>query len=1037
MDVAAHFPARSLPVLRSGDVTVAGGSIAGVAAALTLARAGRRVVLVESRTYLGSDMTATLRPWLATSTDRGPFWGEMLRRLEIVDAGNEIALPMGALKLALEDLLLEAEVPLLYASTAVGMEPGVLVIGNKSGRQVIEAPHIVDATDTALVSRLAGGRFERRGAARYRRSLEFDGVRGVVERQFQVPPWLSIVDSKVETHAGYRGPAHVLVEFALDLPFDDGPDGYMAREVAGRHVGMALAAHLIANEQPFHDAVLGSASLELFGPQAPPLLEEQDPVPGLWPLAAWYGDPHGAAKSGCGLAAQIVGAGGAICNRQPRTAASVQAPHAMEGRADPVLDDGRDVGWRYEQRACGPESDCKSPLHLTEPEAPQRGRDYPRVSVLPQPLPTLAACDVLVVGGGTSGATATITAAGEGVETVLLDMNSGLGGTGTLGGVNSYWYGRHVGFSAGVQRRTEEEQGKLGYSRAPWNIEAKMYALVSDAERAGAHVYFRCVSIGALVEGNRVRGAVAATPWGPAAVRASMTIDATGDADIAAFAGVPTVYGAECDHTVMWFSLGQFTTPGRTRNNFTSMCDVTNIEDYTRAILAGRRRGSNVHDHGVYLAPRETRHIVGEVVMTHTDQLRRRHWPDTVTVHYSNHDVKGVSTSPWVRMGLIPPNLEIEIPYRMLLPRNLEGLIVAGKAISATHDALPAIRMQADMESLGGVAALAAVQAVRAGLEPRQIDVAELQDRLRREGVLPEGVPVEEPAEERPDLQGLVDAIDGTRPLYDYSNMEMGEIYEGTIPIVEAATAGPEIVPLLEGALRGAAGLRRIHLAQALAMHGERSSAPILIEEIGRLLQGGRLPQRDNTIRHAGYPPDQGAMPDLVYLLYSLGMLHDERALPVWERVAHLLEPTEAGVRDRRDGIFYYVEALAWSAEQLGHPGAIPMLQRLHSFSVLRDQAAREGFQPDFFLERQAMLELMLARALARCGAEEGIDVLIDYLDDARALLAEQAHHHLTAITGLDMGKDREAWKKALAEHSVEADLVLASDPGGHHGSDQ
>jgi hypothetical protein len=202
-------------------------------------------------------------------------------------------------------------------------------------------------------------------------------------------------------------------------------------------------------------------------------------------------------------------------------------------------------------------------------------------------------------------------------------------------------------------------------------------------------------------------------------------------------------------------------------------------------------------------------------------------------------------------------------------------------------------------------------------------------------------------------------------------------------------------------------------------MHGERSAAPVLIEEINRLLAEERLPQRDNAIRHAGYPPDQGAMPDVVYLLYSLGMLRDQRALPVWERVAGLLQPTEEGIRNRREGIFYYVEALAWSAEQLAHPGAIPMLRRLHSFPVLRDQAVREGFQPDFFLERQALLELMLARALARCGAQEGIDVLIDYLDDARALLAEQAHDHLTAITGLDLGKESAAWKSAPRESSV------------------
>jgi hypothetical protein len=144
--------------------------------------------------------------------------------------------------------------------------------------------------------------------------------------------------------------------------------------------------------------------------------------------------------------------------------------------------------------------------------------------------------------------------------------------------------------------------------------------------------------------------------------------------------------------------------------------------------------------------------------------------------------------------------------------------------------------------------------------------------------------------------------------------------------------------------------------------------------------------------------------------------------------VAGLLQPSEEGIRDRREGIFYYVEALAWSAEHLGHSGAIPMLRRLHSFPVLRDQVAREGFQADFFLERQAMLELMLARALARCGAEEGIALLIEYLDDVRALLAEQAHDHLVAITGMDLGKDAGAWGEVTSHISVGADEQLGSE---------
>ena len=63
----------SLPVLRTGDVVVVGGSFAGIAAALSLARAKRKVILVEPRTYVGREMTASLRPWLASRQPLPPM----------------------------------------------------------------------------------------------------------------------------------------------------------------------------------------------------------------------------------------------------------------------------------------------------------------------------------------------------------------------------------------------------------------------------------------------------------------------------------------------------------------------------------------------------------------------------------------------------------------------------------------------------------------------------------------------------------------------------------------------------------------------------------------------------------------------------------------------------------------------------------------------------------------------------------------------------------------------------------------------------
>lgn len=980
-----RLPSRQLPVLYVADVAVVGGSLAGIAAALTWQRAGFHTVLIEPRTYLGREITATFRPWV-TLDPSSRLWDGLLERMGMTPQAAEIALPIDALKRTLEDLLLEAGVALLYASlpvTVLGGTQGIagVVIANKSGRQVVAAPTVVDATETALVARLAGGALAPLpAAAPYERTLEFDRVAPLAGDVLCVPADLGPVGDRVTLHHGYRGAEHLFVTFALDLPAADGPACAMRREILARERSLALAAHLIGAVPAFHDAVLGFASFELSGPHTGRLDGPSDdpfigPLPGLWclneaarvPDPAAFRDPARAAALGELAATRIV-------------------PRRLPGeRADAVR----------------PLPSDPAPLEISELAGSPPGWPSARRAVPAQEVPVWDQVEVLVVGGGTSGATAASTAAREGARTMLLEMNPGLGGTGTIGGVHSYWYGRHVGFSARVQALTDAVHQSLGHTKSTWNIEAKMFALLQDAERAGVCLLWEAIAFAAVKEEQRVRGVVAATRWGPVAILGEVVIDATGDGDVAAFAGADFVYGAECDHTTMWYSLAQFSTPGRTRNNFTSSVDVGNILDYTRAILAGRRRGNDIHDHGVYPAPRESRHILGEVVLTHTDQLRMRHWRDVVNVHYSNHDVKGPSTSPWVRMGLIPPNLEIEVPYLALIPRSLDGLIVTGKAISATHDALAAIRMQADLENLGGVAALAALQALRRGVAPRDLDVATLQQRLVKEDILtPEILAccVELPVYRDEDLSDLVAAIDGSQPLWAYSDMEMGEIFQGRLPLVEVCCAGERIVPYLAEALAGARGLRRIHLAQALAFYGSPAAVPVLIEEIMARLQGDALPVRDNQIRHANYPPDQGAMPDVVYLLYSLGMTRDPRSLPVYAGVVELLEPSEDDLRNRRAGTFYYVEAICWGMEQLADPAAVPILRRLHTFPPLCDQVCRSGFQADYFLERQALLELCIARAQARCGDEEGLRTLTAYLDDARSLLARSAQAHLAAI---------------------------------------
>lgn len=93
------------------------------------------------------------------------------------------------------------------------------------------------------------------------------------------------------------------------------------------------------------------------------------------------------------------------------------------------------------------------------------------------------------------------------------------------------------------------------------------------------------------------------------------------------------------------------------------------------------------------------------------------------------------------------------------------------------------------------------------------------------------------------------------------------------------------------------------------------------------------------------------------------------------------------------------------------------LLKRLHAHPPSRDQVSRDGFQSDFFEERQAM---------ARCGASEGFHLVVAYLNDARTLLAERAHSQLLDHTGVDHGKDASAGTVCLVDQRVS--LHIAGD---------
>lgn len=663
----------------------------------------------------------------------------------------------------------------------------------------------------------------------------------------------------------------------------------------------------------------------------------------------------------------------------------------------------------------------KSALELQTQNSPSPGRLYPELYCHAQQIPIIHKADVLVVGGGSSGIGAAIAAASTGVDTILLDMNPGLGGTGTWGGVDSYWYGRRVGFARKLSDRISDGHQRFGNHKdgSRWNLEARRQVLLEQCEQAGVKVLFPVLAVASLMDGQRVRGVLISWPGGFGIIQGEIVVDATGDGDIAAFAGARYCYGAGPEGLPMWYSLAMLKAPGVTRNNFTSAVNIADVNDYTRAILVGRRRGVECVDHGIYVASRESRHILGEYTIDLEDLLRFKKHDDTIALCYSNYDLKGMNVSSYIRLGILPPDMVAEIPYRSVIPKGLDNIYVVGKAISATHCAFPGLRMQADLENLGAAIGRAAALAVELKVGPRGIPVRELQSMLVKDELLPAHI-VERVCLETDipgsTLRGWV--ADPSVLRLTYTNVREDEIVNGVIPVVELLSR-KESIPWLEQAFdRAECEDEKLTYAQLLAWFGIRRGADVLIERVKSALESG-LASREVLVENVNTPPDQGAMPEIVHMIYSIGMSGDPKGLDVLQIVVPRIQTTEEAFLSKSLSLFDYIEAACFVAERIGG-SSVPWLKELHRKQNLNGQMKYDvRHTVDWIQERKAYLELRIGTALARLCCPDGFEILIAYLGDCRVVLSDYAYQQLRELTQQDFGKQPLLWSMFLSQKQV------------------
>ena len=174
--------------------------------------------------------------------------------------------------------------------------------------------------------------------------------------------------------------------------------------------------------------------------------------------------------------------------------------------------------------------------------------------------------------------------------------------------------------------------------------------------------------------------------------------------------------------------------------------DSTDNESLTKAEMEGRKQveeifrflkkyvpgceNAQLTASGSYVGIRESRHIRGEYRLTADDLLDAKVPEDSILVASNSVDVHG-RFGPTSNEYIPIKGDYYGVPYRSLVPVGVDGLLLAGRCVSADSTAAGAIRVMPPSMAMGQAAGCAAAQAVRTGVEPRNIDIAALQRTLR------------------------------------------------------------------------------------------------------------------------------------------------------------------------------------------------------------------------------------------------------------------------------------------------------------------
>ncbi len=541
--------------------------------------------------------------------------------------------------------------------------------------------------------------------------------------------------------------------------------------------------------------------------------------------------------------------------------------------------------------------------------------------------------DVIVCGLGTAGYLSALYCAENGLSVLGIEKFTCVGGTQTIGGIVGHYFGCPGGRYEKFDSEVYEIVGRYTFT----STESRKLLAEKKLIEQGAEILFESSCCGVYLEENTVIGIKVLTKQGVLDFGAKFVLDCTAEAFVSSIAGCETEMGREADGQAQPYSLVSMVYDhnkyGYTNVDFGRVNQFDQFE-LSEAILFSRsykiaegHSGTTICQMPL-LGIREGRRIIPEETVRLEDLFADNQTQTPMFYSYADLDkhgwdiaFDGETLGDWaIGANLGAYNVTVAVPYKAILPKNYDGILVPCRAVGVDRDISSCVRMIPDMKKMAEAAAEWVALAIKQNKKLREVPYQQLKEKLTASGCLNE-------------LHNRGYRIDGQRD-WDGSPLTVRDVIWITDPlkleeelkteapgraIWSAKRMGKKSHPVLKALLDSPDQNQKKHSAFALAIIGSQDACPVLREMVscrdGLMLKDSR---KNNNLRGcmAIYWLGRLADRDITEELCQLVSSPDEINRPIYHQSG--LRTTRYKISEYNDTYFQFMSESVMALIRIG-----------------------------------------------------------------------------------------------------------------------